>query len=156
MVSPAGNNPRLTKWIPIMGAAWDCKHNLQRSFSQADDICWLIGDFYYIFALYPYDPQQPQIVLLKEGTDSSQGKPQLVSNINACQSIVDAVRTSGSPRHGQADCGCPRQGDDFQRWSHHHEAAGDHPPGGQDPGGHCQVTRRRGKWLAPLRRTWHC
>ncbi|XP_030373669.1 T-complex protein 1 subunit eta-like [Scaptodrosophila lebanonensis] len=41
---------------------------------------------------------QPQIVLLKEGTDTSQGKPQLVSNINACQSIVDAVRTTLGPR----------------------------------------------------------
>ena len=28
---------------------------------------------------------QPQIVLLREGTDTSQGKPQLISNINACQ-----------------------------------------------------------------------
>jgi hypothetical protein len=36
-------------------------------------------------------PQQPQIVLLKEGTDTSQGKPQVISNINACQTIVDAV-----------------------------------------------------------------
>lgn len=42
--------------------------------------------------------QQPQIVLLKEGTDSSQGKPQLISNINACQSVVDAVRTTLGPR----------------------------------------------------------
>ncbi|CAD7092794.1 unnamed protein product [Hermetia illucens] len=41
---------------------------------------------------------QPQIVLLKEGTDTSQGKPQLVSNINACQAIVDAVRTTLGPR----------------------------------------------------------
>ncbi|KAK9872709.1 hypothetical protein WA026_018843 [Henosepilachna vigintioctopunctata] len=41
---------------------------------------------------------QPQIVLLKEGTDSSQGKPQLISNINACQSVVDAVRTTLGPR----------------------------------------------------------
>lgn len=41
---------------------------------------------------------QPQIVLLKEGTDTSQGKPQVVSNINACQSIVDAVRTTLGPR----------------------------------------------------------
>jgi len=41
---------------------------------------------------------QPQIVLLKEGTDSSQGKPQLVSNINACNSVVDAVRTTLGPR----------------------------------------------------------
>ncbi|CAG9764264.1 unnamed protein product [Ceutorhynchus assimilis] len=41
---------------------------------------------------------QPQILLLKEGTDTSQGKPQLISNINACQSIVDAVRTTLGPR----------------------------------------------------------
>lgn len=41
---------------------------------------------------------QPQIVLLKEGTDTSQGKPQLVSNINACQSVVDAVKTTLGPR----------------------------------------------------------
>lgn len=36
--------------------------------------------------------------MLKEGTDTSQGKPQLISNINACQSIVDAVRTTLGPR----------------------------------------------------------
>lgn len=42
--------------------------------------------------------QQPQIVLLKEGTDTSQGKPQLISNINACQSVVDSVRTTLGPR----------------------------------------------------------
>lgn len=42
--------------------------------------------------------QQPQIVLLKEGTDTSQGKPQLISNINACQMVVDAVRTTLGPR----------------------------------------------------------
>ena len=42
--------------------------------------------------------QQPQIVLLKEGTDTSQGKPQLISNINACQLVVDAVRTTLGPR----------------------------------------------------------
>lgn len=41
---------------------------------------------------------QPQILLLKEGTDTSQGKPQVVSNINACQTIVDAVRTTLGPR----------------------------------------------------------
>lgn len=36
--------------------------------------------------------------MLKEGTDTSQGKPQLISNINACQLIVDAVRTTLGPR----------------------------------------------------------
>ena len=42
--------------------------------------------------------QQPQIILLKEGTDTSQGKAQLISNINACCAVVDAVRTTLGPR----------------------------------------------------------
>lgn len=42
--------------------------------------------------------QQPQIILMKEGTDSSQGTPQLISNINACSAVVDAVRTTLGPR----------------------------------------------------------
>lgn len=37
-------------------------------------------------------------MILKEGTDSSQGKPQLISNINACQAVVDSVRTTLGPR----------------------------------------------------------
>lgn len=41
---------------------------------------------------------QPQIILLKEGTDTSQGKPQLISNINACMAVVDTVRTTLGPR----------------------------------------------------------
>uniref|UniRef100_H2Z7T8 T-complex protein 1 subunit eta n=1 Tax=Ciona savignyi TaxID=51511 RepID=H2Z7T8_CIOSA len=41
---------------------------------------------------------QPPIILLKEGTDSSQGIPQLVSNINACQVISEAIRTTLGPR----------------------------------------------------------
>ncbi|XP_046658411.1 T-complex protein 1 subunit eta isoform X1 [Homalodisca vitripennis] len=41
---------------------------------------------------------QPQIILLKEGTENSQGKPQLISNINACQAVVEAVRTTLGPR----------------------------------------------------------
>jgi T-complex protein 1 subunit eta len=40
---------------------------------------------------------QPQLVLLREGTDTSQGKPQLVSNINACINIVDTIRTTLGP-----------------------------------------------------------
>jgi hypothetical protein len=43
-------------------------------------------------------PQQPQIILLKEGTDTSQGKMQLISNINACAAVVDTVRTTLGPR----------------------------------------------------------
>ncbi|GAB6021868.1 T-complex protein 1 subunit eta [Chamberlinius hualienensis] len=41
---------------------------------------------------------QPQIIILKEGTENSQGKAQLISNINACQVIADAVRTTLGPR----------------------------------------------------------
>eukprot|EP01096_Ripella_sp_DP13-Kostka_P008303 TRINITY_DN30_c0_g1_i1.p1 TRINITY_DN30_c0_g1~~TRINITY_DN30_c0_g1_i1.p1 ORF type:complete len:548 (-),score=303.57 TRINITY_DN30_c0_g1_i1:98-1741(-) len=41
---------------------------------------------------------QPTILLLKEGTDTSQGKPQLISNINACCAIVDTIATTLGPR----------------------------------------------------------
>lgn len=37
-------------------------------------------------------------MLLKEGTDTSQGTPQLVSNINACMAVADVVRTTLGPR----------------------------------------------------------
>lgn len=46
----------------------------------------------------PNSMMQPQIILLKEGTDTSQGKAQLISNINACQAVVDVVRTTLGPR----------------------------------------------------------
>uniref|UniRef100_A0A8C7A3H3 T-complex protein 1 subunit eta n=1 Tax=Neovison vison TaxID=452646 RepID=A0A8C7A3H3_NEOVI len=42
--------------------------------------------------------QPTPVILLKEGTDSSQGIPQLVSNISACQVIAEAVRTTLGPR----------------------------------------------------------
>lgn len=38
------------------------------------------------------------IILLKEGTEEKHGKGQIVSNINACMSIADAVRTTLGPR----------------------------------------------------------
>lgn len=41
---------------------------------------------------------QPGVILLKEGTDSSQGKAQLISNINACGAVADTVRTTLGPR----------------------------------------------------------
>ncbi|KAG2648625.1 hypothetical protein PVAP13_1NG020136 [Panicum virgatum] len=41
---------------------------------------------------------QPQIILLKEGTDTSQGRAQVVSNINACTAVADTVRTTLGPR----------------------------------------------------------
>jgi T-complex protein 1 subunit eta len=41
---------------------------------------------------------RPGIIILREGTDTSQGKPQLISNINACQAVADVVRTTLGPR----------------------------------------------------------
>ncbi len=41
---------------------------------------------------------QPQILVLKEGTENAQGSQQVVSNINACQAIVEAIRTTLGPR----------------------------------------------------------
>lgn len=41
---------------------------------------------------------QPRIVLLKEGTDTSQGKGQLISNINAVNAVADIVKTTLGPR----------------------------------------------------------
>lgn len=40
----------------------------------------------------------PNILLLREGTDDSQGKPQMISNINACNALVDIVKTTLGPR----------------------------------------------------------
>jgi T-complex protein 1 subunit eta len=36
----------------------------------------------------------PQIVIMKEGTEDSSGKGQIISNINACQAVVDVVKTT--------------------------------------------------------------
>jgi hypothetical protein len=41
---------------------------------------------------------QPTVILLRDGTDDSQGKAQLISNINACQAVAEAVRTTLGPR----------------------------------------------------------
>jgi len=40
----------------------------------------------------------PSILILREGTEDSQGRSQIISNINACQSIVDVVKTTLGPR----------------------------------------------------------
>ena len=40
---------------------------------------------------------QPQIVVLKEGTDDSQGKNQIISNINACTAVAEILRTTLGP-----------------------------------------------------------
>ncbi|GMH81425.1 hypothetical protein TrST_g12006 [Triparma strigata] len=41
---------------------------------------------------------RPGVILLREGTDTSQGKPQLISNINACAAVADAVKSTLGPR----------------------------------------------------------
>lgn len=41
---------------------------------------------------------QPRIVLLKEGTDQSQGIGQLISNINACEAVSEILKTTLGPR----------------------------------------------------------
>lgn len=38
------------------------------------------------------------IILLREGTDTSQGKGQLISNINACEAVVEILKTTLGPR----------------------------------------------------------
>ena len=42
--------------------------------------------------------QQPTVVLLKEGTDTSQGKPQLLSNISACLAVAETLSSTLGPR----------------------------------------------------------
>ncbi|KLO11333.1 hypothetical protein SCHPADRAFT_999004 [Schizopora paradoxa] len=41
---------------------------------------------------------QPTVLLLREGTDTSQGTPQLLSNISACLAIADTLATTLGPR----------------------------------------------------------
>jgi len=40
---------------------------------------------------------QPTILLLREGTDQSQGKSQIISNINACLAITETIKTTLGP-----------------------------------------------------------
>jgi T-complex protein 1 subunit eta len=41
---------------------------------------------------------RPPIIVLREGTDASQGRSQILSNITACQSIVQVLATTLGPR----------------------------------------------------------
>ncbi|KAL1748935.1 chaperonin Cpn60/TCP-1 family [Schizophyllum fasciatum] len=43
-------------------------------------------------------PMQPTVVLLREGTDTSQGRPQLLSNISACLAIAETLSSTLGPR----------------------------------------------------------
>lgn len=40
----------------------------------------------------------PNILILKDGTENTQGKQQIISNINACTSVVEVIRTTLGPR----------------------------------------------------------
>jgi len=42
--------------------------------------------------------QSAPILVMKDGTESLQGKQQLISNINACEVVADSVRTTLGPR----------------------------------------------------------
>lgn len=42
--------------------------------------------------------QGQPIIFLKEGTETLQGRSQVMSNINACQSVSEAIRTTLGPR----------------------------------------------------------
>ena len=37
---------------------------------------------------------QPQIMVLKDGTENAKGKEQIISNINACTALVDVIKTT--------------------------------------------------------------
>ena len=37
---------------------------------------------------------QPQILVLKEGTENTKGKEQVISNINACMGLVEVVKST--------------------------------------------------------------
>jgi len=41
---------------------------------------------------------QPQIILLRDGTETNKGKEQVISNINSVTSLVDVVKTTLGPR----------------------------------------------------------
>ncbi|EXJ73739.1 T-complex protein 1 subunit eta [Cladophialophora psammophila CBS 110553] len=44
--------------------------------------------------------QTPTIIVLKEGTDTSQGKPQVISNINACLAVQNTIKSTLGPYGG--------------------------------------------------------
>lgn len=44
--------------------------------------------------------QTPTIVVLKEGTDASQGKGQIISNIQACLAVQETIRSTLGPYGG--------------------------------------------------------
>ena len=51
-------------------------------------------------ATMSFGGQTPTIIVLKEGTDASQGKGQILSNINACLAVQDTIRSTLGPYGG--------------------------------------------------------
>ena len=44
--------------------------------------------------------QTPTIIVLKEGTDSSQGKGQIITNIQACLAVQETIKSTLGPYGG--------------------------------------------------------
>ena len=44
--------------------------------------------------------QTPTIIVLKEGTDASQGKGQIISNIQACLAVQETIKSTLGPYGG--------------------------------------------------------
>ncbi|KFY84138.1 hypothetical protein V500_09577 [Pseudogymnoascus sp. VKM F-4518 (FW-2643)] len=53
-----------------------------------------------VYGPMSFGGQTPTIIVLKEGTDSSQGKGQVISNINACLAIQETIRSTLGPYGG--------------------------------------------------------
>lgn len=58
----------------------------------------IVTDLHTRSYLLAHGIQQPQILILREGTDQSQGKGALLSNISACLAVVNCVATTLGPR----------------------------------------------------------
>jgi len=101
---------------------------------------------------------RPPIVLLKNGTDTSQGKAQLISNINACQAVVEAIRTTLGPRGMDKlihDGTKVRSRLPTARWRRARPSAGCHPgpPFAVFAAGRNPARARAGLWHAGRRLT---
>lgn len=83
----------------------DCVHRLLRRRFLCSNFtkCSALYQWYETYISGIFDSlidlsQQPTVVLLKEGTDTSQGKPQLLSNISACLAIAETLSSTLGPR----------------------------------------------------------
>ena len=75
-----------------------CWVEFQKFKKQSKKTLWSFKTFKLVrFRIAMQSAFQPQIILLREGTDTSQGKSQIIANINACEAIADTVRTTLGP-----------------------------------------------------------